>query len=101
MILIFTTFHKKGDAQKIGKALLAQRLIGCYNLFPIESAYWWKGKIENDKEILMILKTKAANFKKIESYIHKHSGYEVPEITAVKASQVNRPYLDWLESEIK
>lgn len=101
MILIFTTFHNKADARKIGKALLKQRFIACYNLFPVESAYWWKGKVLDDKETLMILKTKEANFAKIEAYIKKKSGYEIPEIIAVKAAKVNKSYSDWLESEIK
>ncbi|HSX19406.1 MAG TPA: divalent-cation tolerance protein CutA, partial [Candidatus Saccharimonadales bacterium] len=77
MILIFVTIHKKEDAVKIGKGLLQKKLIACYNLFPIESAYWWKGKIEENKEILMILKTKQVNFEQIETYIKEHSGYEV------------------------
>lgn len=101
MFLIFTTLHQKEDAVKIGKGLLKQRLIACYNLFPVESAYWWKGKIEDDNETLMILKTKETNFKKIEAYIKKHSGYEVPKIVAQKASKVNRPYLNWINEETK
>jgi len=101
MILIFTTFHKKSDAVKIGKGLLAKRLIACYNLLSVESAYWWKGELLDDNEILMILKTKETNFVKIESFIKKHSGYEVPEIISIKPSKVNKPYLDWLNTETK
>lgn len=126
MILIFATFNIKTIALKIGKALLKQRLIACYNLWSVESAYWWhapsksqhepstnssvktnakirpgKGKILDEKEILMILKTKESNFAKIESYIKKHSGYEVPEVVAIKADKVNQPYLDWIDKETK
>lgn len=100
MILIFTTFGKKPEAIKIGKLLLKQRLIACYNLFPIESAYWWKSKLVDDKEFLMILKTKEANFKKIESFIKNHHTYEVPEIVAVKTSSVSKSYMDWLHEEL-
>lgn len=99
MILILTTLSKKQDAIKIGKGLLKGRLIACYNLFPIESAYWWKGKILKEKEIMMILKTKEKNFEKIESYIKKHSDYEIPEVVTIKPSQVNKPYLSWIEKE--
>ncbi len=45
MLIIITTLHKKEAATEIGKGLLKERLIACYNLFPVESAYWWKGKI--------------------------------------------------------
>mgnify|MGYP001610630265 CR=1 FL=1 len=100
MILIISAFNNKSEAAKIGKALLSEKLIACYNLFPIESGYLWKGKIVDDKEILMILKTKDKNFSKIESFIIKHHSYEVPEIVAVKATFVSKPYLNWLNSEI-
>ena len=101
MILLFTTFHKKETALKIGKSLLKDRLIACYNLLPVESAYWWKGEIVGDKEILMILKTRKENFDQVESQIKKHSGYEIPEVLAVTPSQVNKSYLDWIHSETK
>ncbi len=101
MILIFTTFRKKSGAVKIGKDLLKKRQVACYNLIPVESKYWWKGKIIDDSEILMILKTKNENFAKIESYIKKHSGYEIPEVVAIKPSSLNRSYLNWINKETK
>lgn len=101
MILIFTTVATKQEAKKIGNGLLKKHLIACYNMFPIESAYWWKGKIENTKEVLMILKTRQENFAPIEAYINKHSSYETPEIVSIKAQEVNQPYLNWLDKEIK
>ena len=101
MILLFTTFHKKETALKIGKSLLKDRLIACYNLLPVESAYWWKGEIVGDKEILMILKTRKENFDQVESQIKKHSEYETPEVLVVTPNQVNKSYLDWIHSETK
>lgn len=101
MILIFTTLNSKETARKIGKAMLEARLIACVNYFPIESSYWWKGKIEEDKEILMILKTRGPNLVKIEEFINKHAANEIPEIVAIKPFKVNKPYSDWLETEIK
>lgn len=100
MIVIITTIHKKEDAVAIGKGLLKNRLIVCYNLFPVESAYWWKGKILKENEMVVLMKTRAENFEKVEAYIKKHSGYEVPEIISVKPEKVNASYLAWLQSEI-
>lgn len=99
MIFIFTTLNKKETAVKIGRDLLNKRIIACYNLFPIESAYWWKGRITQENEVLMILKTRKGNFEKVEIHLKKHSGYETPEVFAVEASKVNKPYLDWINSE--
>lgn len=101
MIYIFSTLHKKDLAIKIGKGLLKGRTIACYSLFPIESSYWWKGKILDEKETFMIIKTRKENFKKIEDYFKKHSDYEVPELVTVKPDQVNIPYLNWVMNETK
>ena len=101
MILVFTTIHKKASGHKLGKGLLKSRLIACYNLVPVESAYWWKGKIEEENEVLMVLKAGDDNFDRIEDYINKNSGYEIPEVVAVKASDVNIPYLNWIDKETK
>lgn len=101
MILIFATFNTNKTALKISKGLLKQRAVACYSMFATESAWWWKGKMVDDKGPLVIYKTKEANFAKIEAYINKHSGYEVPEIIAVKATKANQPYLRWVDTETK
>lgn len=101
MVLIFTTSANKVEAKKIGNGLLKKHLIACYNMFPVESAYWWKGKIENAKEVLVVLKTRQENFTAVETFIKKQSSYTTPEIVSVKAQEVNLPYLSWLDSETK
>ncbi len=101
MIIIVTTLHKKDNARRIGKGLLNERLIVCYNLFPVESAYWWKGKIEEANEAMMFMKTKKQNFGKIEKYIKDNSGYEVPEVIELEVTNVNSPYLKWLTAEVE
>ena len=101
MILVFATFNTKETALKISKSLLKQRVVACYSMLPVKSAWWWKGKIIDDKGPFVIYKTKDTNFPKIEAYINKHSGYEIPEIIAVKASRVNQPYLKWIGTETR
>lgn len=80
MILILTTTDKKSLAQKIGNALLREKLVACCSIFPMESSYWWKGKIANEKEFQLVLKTKQENYEKIEKRIKKLHTYELPEI---------------------
>lgn len=101
MIFIFVTFPKKQEANKICLALLKNKLIACFSLFPIESSYVWKSKIVHKREVQAILKTTEKNYKPIENYILKNHSYDTPEIAAVHASDVNHKYLDWLVKETK
>ena len=101
MLLIFTTIGSKATAYKVGRKLLEEKLIACYNLTEVESSYWWAGQIKMGNEVLMILKTKEENFDKIETFLKENSGYDVPEIVAVKPEKVNQPYLDWVDKETK
>lgn len=100
MILILTTTDKKSLAVKIGKKLLEEKLIACCSILPMESSYWWKGKITNVKEFQLILKTKEENFEKIEKLIKKLHTYELPEIISVDIEKAGKDYLTWIEKEI-
>lgn len=101
MIVIMATLHKKEIAHSLGKGLLKERLIACYNLASIESAYWWKGEIIEEPENLLLMKTTIDKFADIETYFMKHSGYEVPELVALKPDKVNASYRRWVEDETK
>lgn len=101
MIAVITTLHKKEDAVRIGRGLLEKRLIACYNLWPIESAYWWKGKIQEGPETMMLMKTKVRWFDEIADYIREQSGYEVPEVIAFDTEKVDLPYQAWVNEEVQ
>jgi periplasmic divalent cation tolerance protein len=99
VITIITTLHKKKDAIRIGKGLLKSHLIACYNLWPIESAYWWKGSLLEEPETMMLLKTQAQHFDKIAEYIKDQSGYEIPDIFSLKPNQTLPIFNDWVQQE--
>jgi len=99
MITIVTTLHQKSEAVRIGKGLLKKRLIACYNLWPIESAYWWKGELLDEPETMMLLKTQAKHFDEIVAYIKKESGYEIPDIYSLKPDQTIPSYDSWVTDE--
>lgn len=100
-IQIFTTTEKKEDAENIAKILLEKRLASCVQISEIESHYWWKGKIENSKEFLCIIKTKKELYEEIEKEIKKIHPYEIPEIIAIEILNGNKDYFEWMEKEIK
>ena len=97
MIFVYIICPNKKEAQKIGQVLIEKRLVGCLNIFPIESIYWWKKKIVKDKEVVLIAKTLKKNFKKVEETVKKLHSYEIPCIVALSVAKVNKEYLDWLK----
>ena len=101
-IQITTTTEKKEDAQRIAKVLVEKRLAGCVQISgPIESTYWWIGKIETAKEWMIFIKTKKEVYAELEDFITNLHPYETPEIIAMPIVEGSKKYLKWLNNEIK
>lgn len=100
LIIIYTTHPNLKTAKKISAALLKSRLVACVNFFPIQSAYWWKGKILNSKEIAAIMKTSKKNWAKIKSAIIKLHPYKTPCILKI-AVEANEEFASWINQETK
>lgn len=101
-ILIFWTCGEVKEARDIVSKLVEKHLIACGTLIPsVESIFRWHGKIEKEKEIKVILKSRKDKFESIRRFISQNATYEVPEILAVPIMEGHKPYLDWLEKETK
>lgn len=72
-----------------------KKLIACYNLLPVESAYWWKRKIVDENELLMIIKTNK-KFDVIQKFIAENHSYDTPEIIGIETNLVNKKYQKWI-----
>ncbi len=100
-VVLITTASEE-QARSIARLLLNQRKAACVNIMPkIESLYWWKGKLESAREILLIVKTKASLVSDIVDTVKKAHSYEVPEIIALPIIDGNEDYLKWIEGEVK
>ena len=71
-VFIYITNPSKNHAEKIATHLLKKKLIASTNPFPIKGFYWWKGKIEESNEYVLIAKTLKKNFEKIKKEIKKN-----------------------------
>lgn len=100
MINVYVTCKNENEAKKIADMLLRKRLIACANIFPIKSAYRWKGKIKNENEIAVLLKTINKNFSIIQREIEKISSYEIPCIEKIDV-KANKKYEDWVNREVR
>lgn len=99
-IFIYITNPTEEEAKKIARHLLEKKLIACANIFPISSLYWWKGKIADEKEVVVIAKTLEENFEKVKEEVKKIHPYSVPAIIKIPVSS-NKKYFDWLKGEIE
>ncbi len=97
--VVFITVPNKDEAGKIANTIVFENLGKCVNIIKdIRSIYQWEGKVEDDKELLMIVKTKKENFKKLSNKVKELHSYSVPEIIALPIAEGSEDYLEWLGS---
>lgn len=101
MILIYIICKNIKEGEKIGLGLLKDKLIACYNLWPVKSAYLWPKKIVKDNEAVLLLKTLAKNYSQIEKLVKKRHSYRLPCIFSLKPGKIEKQYLNWLKKEIQ
>ncbi len=99
---VYVTCSGADEARKLAREIVELRLAACANVAEsIESVYWWKGKLEKDKEAVVIFKTRRELFERLASEIKKRHSYEVPCIVAWPIIEGNADYLDWVAAETK
>jgi periplasmic divalent cation tolerance protein len=99
-IQISTTVNSKQRANKIAHRLLDARVASCVQVLgPIQSNYWWKGKIERAKEWICLIKARADDFRRIEAAIKNLHPYATPEILGFSVLYGNPDYLRWITDE--
>ena len=101
-VLVFITVGTSKEGRKIGKNLISKKLAACVNQIPgVTSTYWWKGKIEQARENLLIVKTSGLKLKGLIAEVKKIHSYTVPEIIALPIAKGNRDYLKWIGQSLK
>jgi periplasmic divalent cation tolerance protein len=101
-IQVFTTTASREDAERIGQAVVDQRLAACVQLVgPITSIYRWQGAIETSQEWLCLIKSRQDLYADLEAAIRRLHPYEVPEILAMPVLAGNPSYLAWLDTEVR
>jgi len=97
LIVVFVTCGSEEEALKIANALIEEHLAACTNLVsPIRSIYRWEGKIWDEKECLLIIKTQKQRFEELERKVKSLHSYSVPEIISLPIVEGSSSYLNWL-----
>lgn len=97
--LVTTTFGSPAEAEKVVRGALEQRLAACAQRTPIQSDYWWLGKLEHAHEVKVEFKTRAALVEALKAYILNNHSYKTPQITVVEIAGGNPASLRWIDDE--
>lgn len=97
-LIVLVTAPDEKTAQTIAQTLLEKKLIACANIVPaVQSLFWWQEEIENEDEVLLLLKTRAVLFEQLASAIRAVHPYQVPEIIALPVVMGSADYLSWID----
>lgn len=95
--LVMTSVGTEQQAVEISEELIARRLATCVNIVPcLRSIYRWKGKVCEDTEYLLLVKTPVAMFERVSEAIREFHSYELPEILAVPVAMAERNFHEWV-----
>lgn len=98
-LIIFCTTGSEQEAAVLGRTLVEEGLAACASSIPqVRSIYRWKEEIRDERETLLMIKSREDLFEKIRSRIRDLHSYEVPEITGVQVDKGDAAYLQWIEA---
>jgi len=98
--VVLCSVPNEAAGEAIARALLEERLAACVNMLPgVRSLYRWQGKIEDDRELLLVIKTASDRYSELEQRIRALHPYQVCEVLALDVAEGSQPYLDWLRGE--
>jgi periplasmic divalent cation tolerance protein len=96
VVLAVCTVPEK-EARSLVDQLLAEHLVACINMLgPVVSRYHWEGKIEEGREIVLLMKTTAARKEQLRGRIAELHSYTVPEVLEFDVDSGLESYLDWV-----
>ena len=97
-ILVMSTVPSEDQGKEIARTLINEKLVPCVNIIPaVKSLYMWKNKLNEDDELILIMKSKASLFDKIKERILELHSYECPEIIALPIINGFESYLNWID----
>jgi periplasmic divalent cation tolerance protein len=101
VISVYAVFASAEEAERIGRAMVAERLAACVNILgPIGSIYRWQGAVETADEVAAIFKTNDAHADALIERVSALHSYDVPCVVSWPADKVLREYAEWVEDSV-
>ena len=98
---VYMTAESVAEAQRIGAALVENRLAACVNILDnMNSIYMWQEKVQDDREIVMIAKTTEARVPALVEKVKSLHSYDCPCIVSIPISGGNQAFLDWIAAQL-
>ncbi|XP_064616750.1 protein CutA homolog isoform X2 [Liolophura sinensis] len=95
--MAFVTVPDTETAKKLAGGLVSKKLAACVNIIPqITSVYEWEGKINEDTELLLMIKTRTSRMDDISQYVRENHPYDCPEVISSPIDKGNPQYLKWI-----
>ncbi len=102
MRLVYITCASKSEAENIGKQIVRERLCAAVNIIDnMHSFYWWKGKLEENREAILIAKTREDLVDELMARVKELHSYECPCIIALPVVDGDTDFLAWLKKETR
>ena len=102
MLIVFTSFVHEDDAVRVVRQLVEERLIACGNLLPgARSIYRWEGAVADEREVVVLMKTRKQDWTALMSRLHELHPYATPECVAVRVAAGAPRYMAWLDAALE
>lgn len=99
-LVVFVTAPNLDDAQTIARRILEAKRAACVSLMPVRSMYWWDGAIQDDSEVLLVIKTHRDAFAALRDTVLAAHSYDTPEIIGLPIVAGSPDYLTWITEEV-
>jgi periplasmic divalent cation tolerance protein len=101
-VFVYVTAGDREAALELGRALVEERLAACANVIErMESVYWWQGELEQSREAVLILKSRANLVEALTERVRALHDYDCPCVVALPILGGNPDYLSWIAAETK
>jgi len=100
-LIVFTAFADEASAARVARQLVEERLVACANLLPgARSIYRWKDAVQDEREVVVLMKTRKQDWTALLSRLHELHPYETPECIAVRIAAGAPRYMAWLDEAL-
>lgn len=100
--VVYVTVPNELEAKSLAKGAIEEKLAACVNIVPgITSVYLWEGKVCEDGELLLIIKTCSSKIEALHAFIREKHSYDTPEFITLPVMAGSAAYLHWMKQSLR